>query len=205
MKNVKSAFVLLIVLGLVLVACSKQATTTVVTPAQPSQPAASPPVTTAPAPVTPTAAQISTAEQQGVACLTPGVRVCAPVNFAQGSVGDTLVFPFAFSNQLPTSQKFVVTISYVSTQFSMGVAPVDISKDNMADWVSGNKLQTSYTLDPQGKQSIPIQINIGSLVNMNTPTPSGATFVFEAKVSMQNNLNALSDYDTAKTFSVRVK
>jgi len=204
----KELFLVLVlaVIAVLAVSCS-QNTTVTQTPGQ-----ASPSASTA----TPVKGGNETVAQQhaspdidaltksGYDCLKgTNLEVCRPVNYAIGSVGDTLGFAFGVVNDFPTAKKIAITVTFVNTQQGVGELPIQTDKDIMNQWLSVNNFDSYYDLQPHAQLSQPVLIKIGNEVANGVSTVPGA-YVFEIQAKTYDN-GFYDNYGGSQQVTVRIK
>ncbi|MBW3023173.1 hypothetical protein KY308_03650 [Candidatus Woesearchaeota archaeon] len=206
----KKVLILLVILAFVLASCAKETKVTVTdSGASAQQPAQTTgqvqqQTTTTTQQSTGAKPDMNALRQQGLDCLDLGERVCRPVNYQIGSIGDTVGFAFGFQNQFNEPKKFTIKLKFVNTQQSVGQSPIEASKDTMTTWLAVNDLDAFYELQPDEKFSKPILVKIGPVVNEEGKSTPTGTYVFEIQAQTYEN-GFYNDYGGEQEISVKVK
>ena len=200
----KKILILLVILAFVLASCAKE-TKVVITEGVPSAEQTAPQQAgqqqaTASAAATPNVREL---ELDGDDCLNAGVRVCRPVNYKIGSVGDTIGFAFGMANLFNEPKKFTIRLKYVRTQQAVGQNAIEADKDTMGQWLAVNNIDSFYELQAGQKLSKPILVKIGDVVADGKPTVPG-TYVFEIQAQTYEN-GFYNNYEGPQEISVKVK
>ena len=204
MKRTIILFLVLAIIAVVAVSCAEKTTVTQTSGAQEEGKTTT--TTASPATAQQSAAaqpDIGALEQNGLDCLAENVKVCLPVNYATGNIGDTMGFAFGFRNQFPTAKKFAIKVNFVRTQQTLGELAINVDKDYMQQWAAVNNLETYYELDTKKTLSKPILIKVQDLIGEGKPTQKGA-YVFEIQVQTYEN-GFYEDYGGPQQITVRIK